>query len=328
MYAIIKTGGKQYRVSPGDVLAIEKITGAEEGEIIELNHVLAFDSGDGIVVGRPLIQYASVKATVLDQKKDSKIIVIKKRRRKNYRRMHGHRQLITIIRIEEIQSHPALDSKAPRGASDITSDEPLSGSTPLSDVARDAQASSYSGAGAPPTNVSVDVPSLHLSPVREASKPMKSAMLDSKPWLYRKETISGEVASRFIRATAWWLTHPSGPVRAPRHADRLVLSRRHGWMLEFGANALLVGKALERSRERVLEFDRRLDAGESVWRSEVRRAISDAVASSVANHAGDEYDYYPRYGEELVFGAQGINLSDAADFVVEEAGIDILLSPG
>ncbi len=97
MYAVIKTGGKQYKVASGDVVKIEKIAG-EEGKEVVFNEVLALDD----VVGTPLVSGASVKATVLKQAKDAKVIIFKKKRRQNYRRKNGHRQQITLVKITEI----------------------------------------------------------------------------------------------------------------------------------------------------------------------------------------------------------------------------------
>ncbi len=97
MYAVIKTGGKQYRVTSGDVLKIEKIAG-EEGKEVVFNEVLALDN----VIGTPLVANASVKALVLKQAKDKKIIVFKKKRRQNYRRKNGHRQNITLVKITDV----------------------------------------------------------------------------------------------------------------------------------------------------------------------------------------------------------------------------------
>ena len=97
MYAVIKTGGKQYRVTSGDVLKIEKIAG-EEGKEVIFNEVLALDD----VIGTPLVANASVKALVLKQAKDKKIIVFKKKRRQNYRRKNGHRQNITLVKITDV----------------------------------------------------------------------------------------------------------------------------------------------------------------------------------------------------------------------------------
>ncbi|CDB52749.1 MAG: 50S ribosomal protein L21 [Alphaproteobacteria bacterium] len=97
MYAVIKTGGKQYKVASGDVVKLEKIAG-EEGKEVIFNEVLALDD----TVGTPLVSGASVKATVLKQARDAKVIVFKKKRRQNYRRKNGHRQSITIVKITDI----------------------------------------------------------------------------------------------------------------------------------------------------------------------------------------------------------------------------------
>ena len=97
MYAVIKTGGKQYKVATGDVVKIEKIAG-EEGKEVIFNEVLALDE----IVGTPLVSGASVKALVVKQAKDAKVIIFKKKRRHNYRRKNGHRQFVTLVKITDI----------------------------------------------------------------------------------------------------------------------------------------------------------------------------------------------------------------------------------
>lgn len=97
MYAVIKTGGKQYRVTSGDVVKVEKLAG-EEGKEVVFNEVLAM----GDTIGNPLVAGASVKATILKQARDAKVIVFKKKRRQNYRRKNGHRQNITIVKITDL----------------------------------------------------------------------------------------------------------------------------------------------------------------------------------------------------------------------------------
>ena len=97
MYAVIRTGGKQYKVTSGDVVKIEKIAG-EEGTEVVFGEVLALDG----TIGTPLVEGASVKATVLKQAKDAKVIIFKKKRRQNYRRKNGHRQQITLVKITDI----------------------------------------------------------------------------------------------------------------------------------------------------------------------------------------------------------------------------------
>ena len=101
MCAVIKTGGKQYRVAEGDTLQIEKLAGSA-GEAIEFNDVLLVGGGDEVKVGKPVVTGAGVKAEILSQDKGDKIIVFKMRRRKNYRRKQGHRQLYTRVKIKAI----------------------------------------------------------------------------------------------------------------------------------------------------------------------------------------------------------------------------------
>ena len=101
MFAVIRTGGKQYRVQKDDVIKVERLAG-EPGAAIELDQVLMLDDGESPTIGSPLVEGARVSATVLDQSRADKIIVFKKKRRKNYRRKHGHRQHQTVLRITDI----------------------------------------------------------------------------------------------------------------------------------------------------------------------------------------------------------------------------------
>jgi large subunit ribosomal protein L21 len=105
MYAVIKTGGKQYRVAKNQVVIVERLDG-EVGGTIELGEVLML-GGDSPVVGAPLVAGAKVTATVLEQGKGEKVIIFKKKRRKNYRRRNGHRQLQTVLRIADIHAPAA-----------------------------------------------------------------------------------------------------------------------------------------------------------------------------------------------------------------------------
>ena len=102
MYAVIKTGGKQYRVSEGQKLRVERLAG-EPGQSVEFNEVLLV-SGDSLKVGQPLVTGATVSAEILTQDRDKKIIVFKLRRRKNYRRRAGHRQPYTELKITSIKA--------------------------------------------------------------------------------------------------------------------------------------------------------------------------------------------------------------------------------
>ncbi len=101
MYAIIKTGGKQYQVATGDRVFVEKLDG-NVGDNVELNEVLMVADGDTISVGKPVVEGAKVVATITDQSKHKKIRVFKKKRRKGYRLSQGHRQAYTALIIGEI----------------------------------------------------------------------------------------------------------------------------------------------------------------------------------------------------------------------------------
>ncbi|MBX9777636.1 MAG: 50S ribosomal protein L21 [Xanthobacteraceae bacterium] len=109
MFAVIKTGGKQYRVAAGDKLKVEKIKG-EPGEIVQLGDVLVV-GGDSVTLGAPTVSGASVAAEVLAQSRGAKVIAFKKRRRKNSRRKRGHRQEFTLIGITEILTGGASPTK-------------------------------------------------------------------------------------------------------------------------------------------------------------------------------------------------------------------------
>jgi large subunit ribosomal protein L21 len=112
MFAVIKTGGRQYRVVPDDVLEIGKIEG-EVGTIVQLGEVLLL-GGDTPVLGAPAVAGASVAAEVLQHKRGPKVISFKKRRRKNSRRKRGYRDEITVLRITEILADNAKPTKGPR----------------------------------------------------------------------------------------------------------------------------------------------------------------------------------------------------------------------
>ena len=101
MFAVIKSGGKQYKVAKNDVIRVEKLD-AEAGASITLNKVLMVGDDKSQTVGVPLVDGASVSATVLEQMRDRKIIIFKKKRRQNYRRKNGHRQHLTVLRIDDI----------------------------------------------------------------------------------------------------------------------------------------------------------------------------------------------------------------------------------
>ena len=103
MYAVIMTGGKQYRVSQGDILRVERLTG-EVGDKVTLDKVLFIGGNGEVKIGTPTIPNGKVSAEILDQCRAKKIIVFKKKRRKSYSRQRGHRQKLTTLKIVEIQA--------------------------------------------------------------------------------------------------------------------------------------------------------------------------------------------------------------------------------
>ena len=112
MFAVIRTGGKQYRVAAEDVLKVEKVKG-DPGEIVQFGEVLVV-GGDSVTLGAPTIAGATVAAEVLEQGRGPKVIAFKKRRRKNSRRKRGHRQEFTLIRVTEILTDGAKPTKTAR----------------------------------------------------------------------------------------------------------------------------------------------------------------------------------------------------------------------
>lgn len=112
MFAVVKTGGKQYKVAENDILKLEKLEG-EVGAKISLDNVLLVqDDKKGVVTDPKSLASISVNAEILEQKKDSKVIIFKKKRRKNYRRKNGHRQQVTVVKILNITSGSATKTAA------------------------------------------------------------------------------------------------------------------------------------------------------------------------------------------------------------------------
>jgi large subunit ribosomal protein L21 len=118
MYAVIRTGGKQYKVSAGDTVHVERLSG-EIGTILTLNHVLLLTDGDQIEIGTPLVEGATVEATVTAHGRGPKVTIVKFRRRKHYRKQMGHRQDYTALRITGIKGAlTAVDKGIEKGNED------------------------------------------------------------------------------------------------------------------------------------------------------------------------------------------------------------------
>jgi len=108
MYAVIQTGGKQYRVSQGDLVTLEKLAGAA-GDRVEFDSVLMVGEGEQVTIGQPQLEHARVMGTIVRQMRGPKIIIFKHKRRKGYQKKQGHRQWQTLLRVTEIVSGPAVE---------------------------------------------------------------------------------------------------------------------------------------------------------------------------------------------------------------------------
>ena len=118
MYAVIRTGGKQYKVSEGDTVYVERLSG-EVGTTLTLNHVLMLTDGNTIEIGTPLVEGATVEATVTAHRRGPKVTIVKFRRRKHYRKQMGHRQDYTALRITDIKGAlAAVDKGIEKGNED------------------------------------------------------------------------------------------------------------------------------------------------------------------------------------------------------------------
>jgi large subunit ribosomal protein L21 len=163
MFAVFKTGGKQYRVAAEDVLKVDKVKG-EPGEIVEFGEVLVV-GGDSVTLGAPTVAGATVAAEVLDQGRGGKTIAFKKRRRKNSRRKRGHRQEFTLLRITEILT----DGKK---ASKVAPPRPKRTPAPKPEDASDeASAAASEAATEKPRTASAKKPDKAKSAAAKAKKP-------------------------------------------------------------------------------------------------------------------------------------------------------------
>lgn len=111
MYAVVRTGGKQYKVAPGDVILVEKLDG-EAGAEIKLDDILLVNDGTTTVIGSPTVEGAAVTASIIEQGRGDKVLVFKKKRRQNYRRTKGHRQDLTVLRIMDVAGAGTKTKKA------------------------------------------------------------------------------------------------------------------------------------------------------------------------------------------------------------------------
>ena len=165
MFAVIKTGGKQYRVAEKDVITIDKVKGAP-GDLVEFGEVLIL-GGDNVMVGMPTVAGASVAGEVVEQTRGAKVIAFKKRRRKNSRRKRGHRQELSVIRITEILTDGRKPSPRPQAAEaeEAAATEPAA--TPEVEAGAAAQAGASETAEAKPAKKRARKPAAAKSAAEE-----------------------------------------------------------------------------------------------------------------------------------------------------------------
>jgi len=147
MFAVIKTGGKQYRVAEKDVITVDKLKG-EPGDLIEFAEVLIL-GGDNVMVGTPTVAGASVAGEVVEQTRGAKVIAFKKRRRKNSRRKRGHRQELSVIRITEILTDGRKPSPRPQAEESAPATEAAAEPAPTPDVEAGAAGASETAEAKP-----------------------------------------------------------------------------------------------------------------------------------------------------------------------------------
>lgn len=138
MYAVVKTGGKQFRVSADDVIKVEKLEG-DAGDIVTLDEVLMVGGDGAAEIGAPKVEGAAVAAEILEQGRDKKITIFKKRRRQNYRRKKGHRQPMTVLKVREILTggaKPSVKASAPAPKKEAAP-APAAAEAPKADIVDD-----------------------------------------------------------------------------------------------------------------------------------------------------------------------------------------------
>jgi large subunit ribosomal protein L21 len=167
MFAVFKTGGKQYRVAAEDVITVAKLTGAP-GDIVEFGEVLVL-GGENVLLGSPTIAGATVAGEVVDQGRGAKIIAFKKRRRTNSRRKRGHRQEFTVIRITEILTDSQKPTPRPKAEAEPEPQEPAPAETGEAPEAEDTQAAKPKARARPPKKAAAK-PKAAKRPARPAAK--------------------------------------------------------------------------------------------------------------------------------------------------------------
>ncbi|MCG6859481.1 MAG: 50S ribosomal protein L21 [Salaquimonas sp.] len=175
MFAVIKTGGKQYRVAENDIVKVERLAG-QAGDMVELADVLMVGDGAKSTVGAPTVEGALVTAEILEQMRDRKVLSFKKRRRQNSKRIRGHRQMLTAIRISEILTGGAKPKKAaakkPAPKAEAPKAEAPKAEAPKAEAPK-AEAKAETKAEAPKAEVKTEAPKAKTEAPKKA--PAKKA---------------------------------------------------------------------------------------------------------------------------------------------------------
>ncbi len=162
-----------------------------------------------------------------------------------------------------------------------------------------------------------------LKKEKEKREQISNRVYSGNTWLRREETIPESLARDFVRATAWWLSHPSGPVRAPKHSHNIYNNLQHGWAVDFGANKFLVGKAIERCKNEINSYIEGITNSEHMSINTLKEKLRGHISGAVAHMNNDEYSgFYPISGSDLKFGSQSIDVDDGVKFLISRLGLD------
>jgi large subunit ribosomal protein L21 len=179
MFAVIKTGGKQYRAQVGDVLEVEKLN-VEEGKKVTFKEVLLVEDKDKALIGTPFVANATVTAKVIENFKDDKIIVFHKKRRKQYKKTRGHRQQLTRVQIEEILTAPPKKAAPKPEAEEKPKAEAKPKAEPKTETEPKPKAEAKPKAAEPKAKAIEQKPKAATEPKAEA-KPKAKPKAESKP---------------------------------------------------------------------------------------------------------------------------------------------------
>ncbi len=185
MHAVIRTGGKQYRVAQNEVIKVERLAG-EAGDVVVFDEVLAVGEGDQAAIGAPTVAGASVAARVIAQDRAGKILIFKKKRRHNYRRKNGHRQHLTVLRIEEILTDgkkPSVKAEKPKAAKggDKSAAKPKAEDEPKAEAAEAAQVEAKTAETKPAAEAKTETKAEAKPAAKKPAAKAETAKADDKP---------------------------------------------------------------------------------------------------------------------------------------------------